>query len=103
MERKMDRRIVLKILGFGMIMPTIFAKKAFATSSYFLHKDLCINCGRCIDVAPHCFQEADGHVEFSGQCGATGGPDYHYGCSEYEDMQEAMAGCPVEAIEEIGK
>jgi ferredoxin len=49
----MDRRIVLKILGFGMIMPTIFAKKAFATSSYYLHKDLCINCGRCIDVAPH--------------------------------------------------
>lgn len=101
----MKRREFLKKLG--LVVTSIFAFKNVKaqTKSYTLEidQDECTGCGKCWGDFPDDFQESDkGTAWFkSGCCCEDDGPTTHatHGSSHIED---AIAGCPVEAIKEIG-
>jgi ferredoxin len=114
----MNRKDFLKSISILALTPSILKgnimkreAKVPLTTSWEINQGECSNCGKCYVDYPGIFTEKNNQyagLNENTDCGTVGGTNNNHlygvgnGCSCEEDIMQAKANCPSEAIIELG-
>ena len=106
----MKRIKFIRIFSSGLLaslIPKIFVKKAFASSTFYINQDECICCEACVDEVGCINCDDEDYAFFTEDCGGwvaniDGGYCNLHNCGTPDLMFNAVDVCPVEALVEYG-